>query len=653
LPEPDLPSVSIIIPTKDRLDLLEPCLTSIEDLTLYPRAKLEIVVVDNGSEGPDTLRYLRLAAEGGAIRLLRDAGAFNYARLNNLGALHSAGEVLIFLNNDTLIYEPRWLQLLVGQAMQVDVAAVGAKLLYPDRTVQFGGTVLGIQGVAGHAHVGLAEYDGGYRGVANVTHEVGAITGACLAIRRKVFEEIRGFDTSLAVACNDVMLCVEALKRDYRNLYLARPLIIHLESKSRGFDDTQEKQELHLKEGSYMRSRHKTLFQNDPYYSPNLSYERPYDIAFPPRSKKPWHVRKSGKLRILMLSIVHDMGHGVPVVLRLQATYLARLGHEVIIGGPQPSRDLYPGCRLAYLNDAAHAADYAVAKDIDCIVAHTFPFFSVVRWIGDWPKCILYNHGEPDPNYFADAETRRRQQIENRFCFEIAEHVVAISKAIRSEMDIAQVGIIRHGNSHLATWSDALLEARERTRLAQGWSDKAVVLNVCRFQHAERRYKGIDIYAAIAKEFARENPALACKLAFVLSGKAGREDVREAEALGLTVIANVSDMSLIDLYSAADIYANFSQWEGYNLGIGQALALGLPVIASDIPAHREFDVVTSNDHQEIVAQLSVLAKTALCGELQRRRKPRLWTWEEPLAAFAAMIEGAVSKPDPPRLSESQ
>jgi glycosyltransferase involved in cell wall biosynthesis len=196
------------------------------------------------------------------------------------------------------------------------------------------------------------------------------------------------------------------------------------------------------------------------------------------------------------------------------------------------------------------------------------------------------------------------------------------------------------------------LEARERTRLALGWSDKVVVFNVCRFQHAERQYKGIDVYAAIAKEFARENPPLACKLAFVLSGKAGKEDVREVEALGLTVIANVSDTSLIDLYSAADIYANFSQWEGYNLGIGQALALGLPVIASDIPAHREFDVVTSNDHQEIVAQLSVLAKTALCGELQRRRKPRLWTWDEPLAAFAAMIEGAVSKPDSPRLTES-
>src|SRR6476469_5341968 len=145
----DLPSVSIIIPTKDRLDLLEPCLASIEGLTLYPRDKLEIVVIDNGSIELNTLTYLDRAAQQGTIRLLRDWEDFNYARVNNLGARQSCGKVLVFLNTDTRIADPLWLQLLVNQAMQEDVAAVGAKLRYPNGTVQFGGTVIGIQGIAG------------------------------------------------------------------------------------------------------------------------------------------------------------------------------------------------------------------------------------------------------------------------------------------------------------------------------------------------------------------------------------------------------------------------------------------------------------------------------------------------------------------------
>lgn len=643
LAEQELPSVSIIIPTKDRLDLLESCLASIESRTQYPRARYEIVVVDNGSRDPDTLRYLRQAAERGAIRLVRHAGPFNYARLNNLGVRHSSGEVLVLLNNDTLVDDPRWLELLVGQAMQPDVAAVGAKLLFPDRTVQFGGTILGIQGVAGHAHVGLREDDGGYRGVANTTHEVSAATGACLAIRRKVFEELGGLDPALAVACNDVQLCVEALKRGYRNIYIAQPLLVHLESRTRAYDDNQAKRELFLDEARYTRARHRGVFQNDPYYSPNLSYERSYDIAFPPRRDKPWrqHLRARGALRILMLSVVHEMGHGVPVVLQLQATHLARLGHEVFVGGPRVHQGIpYDGCQLVQLSDPAEAAAYAVAKDMDCVVAHTIPFFSMVRWIGDWPRCILYDYGEPNPSFFPDAELRHLQHVERKFCFGIADRVFAISAAVRAEMDREEVGVIRLGNSHLATWSDALLSRRRQTRAARRWDGKVVVLNVCRFQRAERRYKGVDIYAAVANRFRTDHPDLAGKIEFVLCGRATEADVAEVEAMGLSVAANVSDQEMIDLYAAADIYMNFSQWEGYNLGIGQALALGLPVIASDIPAHREFGITTSNDSEEVVKALKPLVERALSGELLRLRAAKLWTWDEPLAQFAATIEAA-------------
>lgn len=644
IPEPELPSVSIIIPTRDSLDLLSPCLASIEERTRYPRDKLEIVVVDNGSQDPETLAYLDAAAARGAIRLVRDAEPFNYARLNNLGAGEATGDVLVFLNNDTLIDDPDWLRLFVGQAIQDDVGAVGPKLLYPDRSVQSGGTILGIQGVAGHAQVGLVEGDGGYRGLANITHEVSALTGACLAIRRRLFDELGGFDQALAVACNDVSLCAEALKRGYRNIYLAKPLVVHLESKSRGFDDTQAKYEQFLEEGGYARSRHRALFRNDPYYSPSLSYERTYEIAFPPRREKPWrrHVRAAtGRLRILMLSSVHGLGHGVPVVVQLQAEHLAVLGHEVFVGGPDVHRGIrYDGCRRVELHDPMEAAAYAVANDIDVIVAHTPPFFSVVRWVGEWPRCILYDYGEPPAQLFADAEEREAEFAEKRFAFAIADRVFAISAAVRAESGRDEMGVIRLGNAHLGRWTEALLPERERTRARRGWSGKAVVLNVCRFHRAERRYKGIDLYAEVADRFRKAHAALADRVEFVLAGKGRREDIAEVEALGLSAIANVSDAQLTDLYAAADIYMSFSQWEGYNLGIGQALALGLPVIASHIPAHREFGIATTNDPAEAADALGPLVEAALSGRLLAERTPKLWTWDEPLAAFAAEVENA-------------
>ena len=177
-----------------------------------------------------------------------------------------------------------------------------------------------------------------------------------------------------------------------------------------------------------------------------------------------------------------------------------------------------------------------------------------------------------------------------------------------------------------------------RTKSMRG--SKVVVLNVCRFEHAERRYKGIDVYAELAKRFRVTHPALAGRMEFALCGKPTKYDVREVEALGLSVSPNVSDQELVDLYAAADVYMNLSQSEGYNLGVGQALAMGLPVIASDIPAHREFGISVTNDLAEATAMLERLGRLALSGASLRERASRLWTWDEPLAEFALIVEEA-------------
>ncbi len=634
----ELPNISIIIPTRDRLDLLEPCLDSIKEKTSYPTAKFEIVVVDNGTTDPATLKYLAQQRALGAIRVLFDPRPFNYSRLNNFAAQNTTFEVLVFLNNDTLVNEPSWLNQIAHYLNRDDVGAVGSKLLYEDRTVQHGGVILGLHGLAAHAHVGAQENEGGYRGLASQNHEIAAVTGACLAMRRNVFHEVGGFDTNLEIAFSDVLLCAKILELGYRNIYIGRPLLLHLESRSRGYDDTPEKKQTYLREALYARSQSRALFREDPYYNPNLSLHRAYGIAFPPRRRKPWRPF-DGKPRVMMLSSTCEVGHGVAVVMQLQAEYLAKNGFDVLIGGPKAANEFsFERCRRIYLHDWGDAANQAVANDVDCIVAHTPPFFSVVRSTGEWPKIIMYDYGEPDPSFFDDADLRREVLLEKRYALAMAHRVYAISQSVKAESQEDRTEVIRLGNSHLASWGSDFCARRDTLRKQLKWEDKIVILNVCRFHKGERAYKGIDRYADVMDEFALARPTLASRVVFVLCGKATEDDVREVTSQGLTAFANVSDTQMIDLYAAADIYMNFSCWEGYNLGIGQALAMGLPVIASDIPAHREFGIPTSNDLDETVQLLEPLVTARLNKNDLAARKPVIWTWEEPLSQFASAIE---------------
>src|ERR1700694_1996535 len=162
-----------------------------------------MVVVDNGSREKETIQFLMISASSDAIRLVRDPGVFNFSRMNNQAAAQCCSDILVFLNNDTVIIDPLWVHRLVAFAMRDDVAAVGGKLLYPDGTVQHGGVVVGIHCSAVHSHVGILQDDPGFQGLANVTREVAAVTAACMAIRRDLFDKLGGFDEGLAVAFKD------------------------------------------------------------------------------------------------------------------------------------------------------------------------------------------------------------------------------------------------------------------------------------------------------------------------------------------------------------------------------------------------------------------------------------------------------------------
>lgn len=387
------PTVSIIIPTRDRLELLRACLDSVMTRTDYPSDRIEIIIVDNGSVERATLDYLSAGQGDKRFTVIRDDGPYNYSRLNNLAAAQAHNDIIVLLNNDTEVLTPAWLKLLTSQAIKKDVAAVGGKLLYGNRTVQHAGCVIG-KGGGGtdHVGIGLKANDGGYFGLMNATREVSAVTAACLAIRKSVFEELGGLDIHLAVAFNDTLLCLAAQEKGYRNITIGTPLMLHYESRSRGYDDTPDKQALCREELKRTRDRYLDVFENDPYYNPNLDIFHLYGLAWPPRRGKFWRripgISHTGNILILLPAYPHD--EKIHPFAELQAQALLDAGYNVTIGGSRAGMgtDMCPYVQVKTIKDAA---TLAVAQDIDCIVASVDKFYSITDMLGNACRTVFYD----------------------------------------------------------------------------------------------------------------------------------------------------------------------------------------------------------------------------------------------------------------------
>ena len=281
LPAP-APLVSIIIPTRDRVGLLKRCVESIQAQTDY--RPFEIIIVDNGSLEPGTIAFFR-AIEQQNVRVIAETGPFNYSRLNNRAAAKARGEILVFLNNDTEIDDPGWLTEMVSHAARTENGAVGARLWYPDQTLQHGGVVLGLGGVAGHAFPHIPRGHPGYFNRAMLQQNCSAVTGACMVVRREVFEELGGFDEiNLGVTFNDIDFCLRLIQRGYRIVWTPYANLIHHESASRGHQRTAEEQAEFERAVDYMQTTWGAELMHDPFYNPNLSLNPPgFEIAFPPR----------------------------------------------------------------------------------------------------------------------------------------------------------------------------------------------------------------------------------------------------------------------------------------------------------------------------------------------------------------------------------
>jgi GT2 family glycosyltransferase len=631
----DPPVVGVVIPTKNKANLLAVCVESLLTKTEYPKDKLKVIIIDNGSDEAPALELLNKLRNNPQISVVVDGRKFNYSRLNNVAVRTVPTDVVVMLNNDTEITDPNWLSRMVGFAIQPDVGVVGLKLLYEDGTIQHGGVVLGVAGVAQHSFIGLGGDADGYLGLANVAREVSAVTGACMAIRRSVLEEAGGLDEELEVAFNDTALCLESLRHGYRNLYVGDAKMLHHESRSRPRDDAPEHIERFRQECIRVRAKFQHAFKSDSFYNPSLSLEDQYGLAVPrlPRLGSPIRRRVAGR-RVLILSSVHGRAHGVAVVAKQHAEYLAGASWSVFIGGPlQLDEITYEGCSRVYVDNALQAQSFAFEADIDCVVAHTIPFISMVRNIGI-SKTVIFDHGEPPAEWFPhDAVHRKNIDAEKRFCYALADLVMTNTASVKDEIGWEPAVVAGLGNSHLSIWDAGWALRRAAIRKRLGLDGKFVVLNVCRFHAGERVYKGVDEYAALREHLRAAHPELAQKVEFVLCGRGSAADRLEMERQGLVVHANVTDQELIDLYVAADLYVNFSKWEGYNLGIGQALALGLEVIASDIPAHRRFPISVSND----LPKRAELLLDAVSRQGGRVRTPVVMDWAPLLADFEARL----------------
>src|SRR5690606_9272676 len=234
------PGVSLVIPTRDRVELLRTCVESILARTRYP--DYEVLVVDNQSSEPATLDYLARIELDPRVRVLRYDAPFNYSAINNWAVGQCDGAVIGLVNNDIEVISPDWLAEMVSQAIRPGIGAVGAMLYYPNDTIQHAGVGLGIHGVASHLYVGMPRGYPGHGGRARVAQQLSAVTGACLVVARRAWEEVGGLDEALQVAFNDIDFCLRLGEAGYRNIWTPFAELYHHESASRGSEDSEEKQ---------------------------------------------------------------------------------------------------------------------------------------------------------------------------------------------------------------------------------------------------------------------------------------------------------------------------------------------------------------------------------------------------------------------------
>lgn len=591
----DGPRVTLIIPTKDRLDLLRPCLDSLSKTTYQ---NYDVMIVDNDSTEPDTLAYLEELEKRPRIRVERISNAglpFNYARVNNEAVRRSSAEYVLLLNNDTAVREPRWLSQMIGHAQMKGVGAVGAKLLFEDGAIQHAGIVHGMyDGLAGPAFRNRDCHDWGYLGFLKVSREYSAVTAACLLVRRDLFESVGGLDeVRFGVAYNDVDLCYRLIDQGYRCIYCADAELLHFEGKSRGMTDNP-------RELAAFRSLYDGRY--DPWYNPNLSLDdeqfRVRGARLPRRNARPVravmisHNLEHEGAPNSMLELVSGLkrrGFADPIVLSpldgpLRAHYEAA-GVEVRVIR-NPIADVYNDPDFAA--SMGNFADALRALNPEIVYANTLQTFWAICGARAAGLPSIWNPRESEPwdRYFDYLAPALRAHAYRSFDYAYA--VAFVAHATRANWAPALTRhnsrVIHNGISSERLMSRDSMWTRERARNALSASDDDVVValvgTVCERKGQLDLIEAIQLVSTSSKARVRM---------FVVGDRAGPYSERIHAAVDklppalrarVTIVAETGDPYLY--FRAADIAVCTSRVESYPRVVLEAMAYGLPIVTTSV-----------------------------------------------------------------------
>jgi GT2 family glycosyltransferase/glycosyltransferase involved in cell wall biosynthesis len=648
--------VSIIIPTRDKPDLLRACLTSIREKTNYPN--YEIILVDTGSTQAETHTYYQELEAEKRIRIIDCPGAFNFSASNNLGARYASGSLLLFLNNDTEVLEADWLDELVGWAERPAVGVVGCKLIRPDKTIQHAGLIMGVEGHGSHIFDGLQEDHYGPFGSSEWYRNYQAVTGACMMMRRDVFEAVGGFDDVYQVGFSDIAICLSARQHGYRVVYTPFARLLHHEGGTRGFD---------VPPADVLRAYFHMLplvQDGDPFFSANLSYahRQPtiaraeetarkdrlrsilelFDLVQPnarftadnmlatlsdEASREEQQVQHDTSLDKRILFVSHDLSlSGAPLILSMLAKHLVAHGYSVTVLSPNegPLYEHYMREHIEVILEPAVIDDarvtYSLLKEYGVVIVNTIVAWRSVHAARAYPRpCIWWIH-----------ESSYGQQF-----MRTHEHVLAALQAAnkvvfpsRATADLyARFGskdhfVPIHTGLDLAVFDDHLNTfAREESRF--------VVVCVASIEPR----KGQDILLRSLGEIPED---LRQRLDVYLVGRILDWDFhKELQKLvrlhpNVHIVGEVAHQRVTSYIRSADVFVLPSRDEALPISLLEAMSYGKVVIASnaggtaEVVIHGEHGLIFEvGDYIELSRQLQRLAQNPeLMHELERNARNR-------------------------------
>jgi GT2 family glycosyltransferase len=598
------PLVSIIIPFKDQPELLEQCIQSVYRNTDYEN--FEVIGISNNSAESKTLQCMSALEKMFTNLSFYEMNIpFNYSKINNVAVQQYAkGEYILFLNNDIEIISGRWIESMLGIALQPKVGCVGAKLIYPDYTIQHAGVILGVSEFAAHYMSGVPHKQAGYENRLASISNYSAVTGACMMVEKSVFLAVGMFnDADLPINFNDIDLSLKIIEAGYEVIFTPHCEAFHYESVSRGKDQTETEKERFRGEVDYVLKHHREILLNgDPFLNSNLA-ERYTDLP---------DANVAGFMRIAMLCARMQKGYGVDLVISEQAQGLTGLGFKVDVytlenDGYFSSEDF----NIYQIDGPREAINHINGQCYDVAIAHTTPFFELLPSIRGDVYTIAYEHGDPTPELFPSEEATIRQSMKDlklADVYPVVNQVIAISNFIAEDIQWPAATVIYNGADHLVKdyqVKNTEIDAIDIVKALNLETQKMIILCVSRLGSGEANYKGLDSFVELTKQLGHE------RFEYLVVGKGDASEKKQLEAQSIKVILNASRQELVSAYRISDALVSFSKWEGFNLPLVEAQSFAKPGYALDHCAHSETSGTVFSDMTALAQDMQAQDKHSL------------------------------------------